>query len=265
MKRLSKTERIEQGCDGCNIWGQIASAAVGGLLGGINNEGGTKERSEETISMPVWPDETYAYLFGDEATLPDTPKFTAEALNYARGLSGGYNPAYGAQEPMGFDDFLAGVSGLSTSRGNANPYYLDPSAQRQSGGVRGLLGYDRNNSPPMFTNSPYYGVDVANPGGLQANMSIAGEGGYSGEGWGSNQAGAEQAGTGPGTGAAKGKVVANAGGGPGFSVDVDGQLLDMKQAYTLMQAGLLEIEGYSNLSPGRAMAINASTDDPMGG
>lgn len=244
-------------------WGAVGSAVAGAVVGGVSNKGGTKERSEETTSMPVWPDETYAYLFGDEAALPDTPKYTAEALNYARGLSGGYNPAYGAQDPMGFDDFLAGVSGLSTSQGTATPYYLDPSAQQQSGGVRGLLGYDRNNSPPMFTNSPYYGGNVANPQGLQANMSIAGDGGYSGEGWGSNQATAQQAGT--GTVAAKGKVVANAGGGPGFKVDVDGQLLDMEQAYTLMQAGLLEIEGYSNLSPGRAMVMNNSTDDPMGG
>lgn len=220
-------------------WGAIGSAVVGGAVSyassqGSNDEGQTT--STETSSVPQWSPEQIPYLFGDTVTLPETPQYTAEGLNYAGAQSAGYNPAYGSQEPLSWEDFIASLEGISGSSSPDSPYYQDQAANAQQGGVRALLGYDQGAAPASFTNSPYGGTNVADPENLQGYTAPTTDGA-------TPAAQAERRNDAYDTSLPMG-LLEETPGNPatgGYGVNVNGGTISMESARHLVNQGLLNV------------------------
>ena len=95
----------------------IIGAGVG-LLGGSKD----KTTTAETSSMPEWTPQQMPYVFGSQGWNPQMPQLNAEALNYGTALTGGYNPQYGPQGPMGFEQLLSGILGMGGGQLPMQPY-----------------------------------------------------------------------------------------------------------------------------------------------
>lgn len=159
----------------------MASAVAGSaVLGYMGSKSANKANAEaaEDAGMPKWDPRQEPYLFGSTGWQPEMPEMSADAMNYMTALSGGFNPQYGPQQPMDFEQLLGGILNPQQAAGGAQPWYQDPNASPQQagqqGGVAGLLGYGQGTPPPLYSNNPYFsGQGVMDPQNL-----MQGPGGY---------------------------------------------------------------------------------------
>lgn len=151
----------------------IGGSALLGYMGSREQADAMQDPATRTTTesvAPEWSTQQLPYIFGDNAWQSPMPQMNAEALNYGQALMGGFNPAYGPQQPMGFDELLAQISGTpQAAKTEGGGWFQDPNStvynpQGNAGGVEGLLGYGAGTPPPLFDNNPYFaGQGVRDP------------------------------------------------------------------------------------------------------
>lgn len=161
------------------MWPAIAAAAIGAAgsyLASDNNNKAVSEANAQS-NIPKWAPEQLPYTFQGSGWNPAMPGVNAGALNYGLGLTGGFNPGTGPQQPMEFNSLLSGLLGGYDNAGVANPWYQDPRSTTQlqegQGSIGGLLGYGAGTPPPLMTSNPYYsGQGVVNPEQMMAGPGM---------------------------------------------------------------------------------------------